>query len=103
MANNGHEGALTLAAGVNLLPTLLAGAGYTGPYAFQFVTITNLTGADIFIARRSDVSDAGATKGKKLEDGASTTLPASGGQKIDVNKLYIYSAAGGEISISCNR
>jgi hypothetical protein len=103
MANNGHEGALTLAAGVNHIPTLLLAAGYAGPYAFARETITNNTGAEIFIGRRSNVSASGANKGKGVADGLSTTLQQSGGRKEDVNKQYIYSAAGGEIYISCSR
>jgi hypothetical protein len=98
MPFNGYDDPLTLAAGVNRFVTLLQAALYTGRFGFTSVTIRNNTGASVYFARRSDVSDAGATKGREIESGESYTFPSPGGKgSIDFNKMYIYSAAGGEI------
>lgn len=102
MSRNGYDGPLTLAAGANRLSTLLAAAGFTGPLGFTFVTITNNTGAPLYFARRSNVDDAGAEKGKELGDGLSETFQAHGKGTVDFNQMYVYSAAGGEIDVSCN-
>jgi hypothetical protein len=102
MSQNGFDGPLTLAAGVNHLPTLLKAAGYTGRFGATFATLTNKTGASLFYARRSTVSAAGATKGKELADQTPETFQAHGHGTIDFNQFYIYSAAGGEIDFSIN-
>lgn len=94
---NGYDGPITLAAGVNRMVTVLQAAGYTGRFGFTGATLRNNTGASIFFARRSDVSDAGATKGREIESPESYTFPPPGGKGTnDFNQMYVYSAAGGE-------
>lgn len=97
MAQNGHDGPLVLAAGVNRLLTLLQAAGYTGPLAFTSADIDNQTGAAIYFARRSDVS---AANGKLIEAGSSQHFAARSRRKYDLNIMYVYSAAGGAIHFS---
>lgn len=98
MPANGYDGPVTLAAGANRMVTQLQAAGYTGRFGFTGATIRNETGASIYFARRSDVSDAGATKGREIQHGESYTFPPPGGRgTVDFNQMYVYSAAGGEI------
>lgn len=93
--NNGFEGSLALAAGVNSVKALMKAAGYAGRFAAKQFLVKNRTGADIFHGRRDDVS---AANGAQIEDGVSRNLAPPRGS-YDVNVLYVYSAAGGTIDV----
>lgn len=96
MPQNGYDGPITLAAGINRMVTVLQAAGYTGRFGFVSATLRNNTGASIYCKRDSAVSDAGAHKGREIEDQDSYTWPGSGRGTRDFNQMYVYSAAGGE-------
>lgn len=101
MSQNGFDGPLTLAAGINRMVTVLQAAGYTGRFGFTAPTLKNNSGASIFFARDSAVSDSGAHKGREIEHGDSYTWPGTGRGTRDFNQMYVYSAAGGEVLFDC--
>jgi hypothetical protein len=101
MPQNGYDGPLTLAANQNRLVTLLIAAGFTGRFGFKAATIKNNSGASIFVARDSAVTDNGAHKGREIENGDSYTWPALAKGTHDFYQMYAYSAGGGEIIFDC--
>jgi hypothetical protein len=97
MPINGYDGPIALAAGANSLVTVLQAAGYTGRFGFTRADLTNQTGAPIYFARRSDVDN---TNGRPIEDGLGYEWKAGSPGSIDLNKMYVYSAAGGTAQFS---
>lgn len=103
MPQNGFDGPLTLAAGINRLQTLLIAAGFTGGFGFKYATLYNNTGASIYVARDSAVASSGAHKGREIQTGNSFTWPGGGRGSHDFNQMYVYSAGGGEVLFNCSR
>lgn len=99
MPENGYEGPITLDAGVTHIPTALRAAGYTGRFGFTSANLLNKTGADVFVARRSDVSNA---NGRPIENNDFYHWQGTGRGTHDFNKMYVYSAAGGTAHFSCS-
>lgn len=93
MSQNGFDGKITLAAGVNRLVTVLQAAGYQGRFGFTRADLLNQTGDLIYFARRSDVS---AANGRPLNNDQSHHFQPSGIGTVDLYQMYVYSAAGGD-------
>lgn len=100
MSINRFEGPLTLVAGANSLRALMKAAGWAGRFGAIFCTIRNNTGASVYFGETADVTAAGATKGNELPDSEPRTWQAHGQGTIDFNQTHVYSAAGGEITVT---